>query len=304
MDFWTLFLFTCGLLDTFWPGFLGGVGAWDVAAVTGRGGGYETWRRPRDVAEATGRDGGHRTRRRSRDAAEVTARRGNREIQRSPDEAEAMGRGGGHRTRRRSPDAAEVKARRGNREIRRLPDAAEATGCGGGHRMRQRSRPEGATGRSGLTRREEDARRSRLPRLSWDHGQERRTGFLRDAGTQRQLRVTRGTPHFHEDRRSSPLLEAVGCLALERNDNRQRLGGAKAAVFFSAGSTEDAKEVPMAVMEFRELDAVLAELDESGKSVFTVLGRDVAADLRKLKICVICYEGVLPTAHEKLRNPH
>ncbi|XP_077453777.1 collagen alpha-6(VI) chain isoform X2 [Stigmatopora argus] len=128
---------------------------------------------------------------------------------------------------------------------------------------------------------------------------------------------------FHESRRRSQLLAAVRDLALERNDNRRHLGGAmrfvarhlfkrvrsgatmrKAAIFFSAGPTEDVDDVLAAVMEFRGLDVVPAvvslrnapaisramELDESGKSVFTVLGRDVAADLRKVKNCVICYD--------------
>ncbi|XP_077449286.1 uncharacterized protein LOC144068551 isoform X2 [Stigmatopora argus] len=72
---------------------------------------------------------------------------------------------------------------------------------------------------------------------------------------------------------------------------------------------QDAEEVLAAVMEFRAQDAVpivisprnvLAigraigpsmQLDESGKSVFTVLWRDVAAELREVKNCVICYAG-------------
>ncbi|XP_077580526.1 uncharacterized protein LOC144201652 [Stigmatopora nigra] len=54
----------------------------------------------------------------------------------------------------------------------------------------------------------------------------------------------------------------------------------------------------MAIMEFHELDAVPVvvllrqvgkPLNESGKWVFTVLGRDVAVDLKKLKNSVICY---------------
>ncbi|XP_057689800.1 collagen alpha-6(VI) chain isoform X1 [Corythoichthys intestinalis] len=128
---------------------------------------------------------------------------------------------------------------------------------------------------------------------------------------------------FHEYRRRSQLLEAVRNLALERNDNRRHLGAAmrfvarnvfkrvrsgammrKVAVFFSAGPTEDAEDVVTAVMEYRALDvdpAVISlrnapaisramELDDTKNSVFTVLGRDPAADLRKVKNCVICYD--------------
>lgn len=37
------------------------------------------------------------------------------------------------------------------------------------------------------------------------------------------------------------------------------------------------------------LFALLSQVDDSGNSIFTVLGRDMAADLRKVKSCAICY---------------
>lgn len=34
---------------------------------------------------------------------------------------------------------------------------------------------------------------------------------------------------------------------------------------------------------------VSSQVDESGKSLFIVLGRNMAADLRRAKNCLICY---------------
>ncbi len=34
---------------------------------------------------------------------------------------------------------------------------------------------------------------------------------------------------------------------------------------------------------------VCSQVDDSGSFIFTVLGRDMAADLRRIKNCVICY---------------
>ncbi|XP_077431453.1 collagen alpha-6(VI) chain [Vanacampus margaritifer] len=128
---------------------------------------------------------------------------------------------------------------------------------------------------------------------------------------------------FHDYRRKSQLLDAVRNVALERTSNRRQLGAAmryvahnvlkrvrsgammrKVAVFFSNGPSQDISDVVTAVMEYRALNVVPAvismrnapavsramELDDSGNSMFTVLGRDAAADLRKVKNCAICYD--------------
>ncbi|XP_061885754.1 collagen alpha-6(VI) chain isoform X2 [Entelurus aequoreus] len=128
---------------------------------------------------------------------------------------------------------------------------------------------------------------------------------------------------FHDYRRKSQLLDAVRNIALERTSNRRQLGGAmrfvahnvlkrvrsgammrKVAVFFSNGPSQDASDIVTAVMEYRALDIVPAvislrnapgisramELDDTGKSIFAVLGRDAAADLRRVKNCAVCYD--------------
>ncbi|XP_077382249.1 collagen alpha-6(VI) chain isoform X2 [Festucalex cinctus] len=128
---------------------------------------------------------------------------------------------------------------------------------------------------------------------------------------------------FHDYRRKSQLLDAVRNVALERTANRRQLGAAmrfvahnvlkrvrsgammrKVAVFFSNGPSQDVSDVVTAVMEYRALNVVPAvistrnapavsramELDDTGHSIFTVLGRDAAADLRKVKNCAICYD--------------
>ncbi|XP_061631419.1 collagen alpha-6(VI) chain isoform X2 [Phyllopteryx taeniolatus] len=128
---------------------------------------------------------------------------------------------------------------------------------------------------------------------------------------------------FHDYRRKTQLLEAVRNVALERTSNRRQLGAAmrfvahnvlkrvrsgammrKVAVFFSNGPPQDVSDVVTAVMEYRAQDVVPAvislrnapavsramELDDTGNSIFTVLGRDAAANLRKVKNCAICYD--------------
>ncbi|XP_065813644.1 collagen alpha-6(VI) chain isoform X1 [Labrus bergylta] len=128
---------------------------------------------------------------------------------------------------------------------------------------------------------------------------------------------------FHDYRRKSQLIEAVKNIALERTVNRRQLGGVmrfvgqhvfkrvraglmmrKVAVFFSAGPTQDTNDVVTAMMEYRGfkiVPAVIAlrnapaisramEVDDSRNAIFTVMGRDMAADLRKVKNCAICYD--------------
>ncbi|KAM3615127.1 uncharacterized protein V6R79_023857 [Siganus canaliculatus] len=128
---------------------------------------------------------------------------------------------------------------------------------------------------------------------------------------------------FHDYRRKTQLIESVKAIALERTSNERHLGAAmrfmgqhvfkrvrsgammrKVAVFFSGGTVRDPEEVVTAMMEFRGLDVVPAvlsltpnapvsqamALDDSGRSVFRVLGRDSASNLRSIKDCVICFD--------------
>ncbi|XP_049585447.1 collagen alpha-6(VI) chain [Syngnathus scovelli] len=128
---------------------------------------------------------------------------------------------------------------------------------------------------------------------------------------------------FHDYRRKAQLMDAVRNVALERTSNKRQLGAAmrfvarnvlkrvrsgamirKVAVFFSSGPPQDVSDVVTAVMEYRALNVVPAvislrnapalsramELDDTGKSIFTVLGRDAAADLWKVKNCAVCYD--------------
>ncbi|KAM3613790.1 uncharacterized protein V6R79_005100 [Siganus canaliculatus] len=128
---------------------------------------------------------------------------------------------------------------------------------------------------------------------------------------------------FQDYRRKTQLIEAVRNIALERTSNERHLGAAmrfvgqhvfkrvrsgammrKVAVFFSGGTVRDPEEVVTAMMEFRGLDVVPAvlsltpnapvsqamALDDSGRSVFRVLGRDSASNLRSIKDCVICFD--------------
>ncbi|KAM6995244.1 collagen alpha-6(VI) chain [Tautogolabrus adspersus] len=133
---------------------------------------------------------------------------------------------------------------------------------------------------------------------------------------------------FHDYRRKSQLIEAVKNIALERTANRRQLGAAmrfvgqnvfkrvraglmmrKVAVFFSVGPTQDANDITTAMMEYRGLKIVPAvialrnapaisramEVDDSRNAIFTVMGRDMAADLRKVKNCAICYDPCRPS---------
>uniref|UniRef100_UPI0009B39205 collagen alpha-6(VI) chain-like n=1 Tax=Monopterus albus TaxID=43700 RepID=UPI0009B39205 len=130
---------------------------------------------------------------------------------------------------------------------------------------------------------------------------------------------------FQDYHRKKQLIEVVKNIALERTANRRQLGAAmrfvgqnvfkrvragvmmrKVAVFLSNGPSEDVEDIVTAVMEYRGQDIVPAvislrnapavrramEVDDTGNYVFTVLGRvqDMAADLRKVHNCAICYD--------------
>nr|XP_046254479.1 collagen alpha-6(VI) chain-like isoform X2 [Scatophagus argus] len=128
---------------------------------------------------------------------------------------------------------------------------------------------------------------------------------------------------FQDYRLKKELIESVKNIALERTSNQLQLGAAmrfvgqnvfkrvraglmmrKVAVFFSGGRPQDTSNIVTAVMEYRALNIVPAvvslrtapvvnralEVDDSGNSIFTVLGRDMAADLRKVRNCAICYD--------------
>lgn len=132
---------------------------------------------------------------------------------------------------------------------------------------------------------------------------------------------------FQDYHRKAQLIESVKNIALERTSNRRQLGASmrfvgqhvfkrvrsgmlmrKVAVFFTNGPTQDVGDVVTSMMEYRGLNIVPAvvslknapalgraiEVDDSGNAVFTVLGRDMAADLRKVKTCVICYDPCRP----------
>ncbi|XP_068616033.1 collagen alpha-6(VI) chain [Brachionichthys hirsutus] len=134
---------------------------------------------------------------------------------------------------------------------------------------------------------------------------------------------TRSLIRFQDYRSKKQLMESVGSIALERTAGRRQLGAAmrfvghnvfkrvragammrKVAVFLTSGPTQDVGEVATAVMEYRGLGIVPAvialrnapaigramEVDDSGNSIFTVLGRDEATDLRKVRDCAICYD--------------
>ncbi|XP_040899842.1 collagen alpha-6(VI) chain-like isoform X2 [Toxotes jaculatrix] len=128
---------------------------------------------------------------------------------------------------------------------------------------------------------------------------------------------------FQDYRRKKQLIELVKNIALERTSNRRQLAAAmrfvgqnvlkrvragvmmrKVAVFLSNGPSQDVNDIVTAIMEYRALNIVPAvislrnapavgramEVDDSGNSIFTVLGRDMNADLRKVKNCAICYD--------------
>ncbi|XP_056236931.1 collagen alpha-6(VI) chain-like isoform X1 [Seriola aureovittata] len=128
---------------------------------------------------------------------------------------------------------------------------------------------------------------------------------------------------FQDYHRKKELIESVKNIALERTTNRRQLAAVmrfvgqnvfkrvrsgmmmrKVAVFLSNGPSQDVNDIVTAMMEYRALNIVPAvislrnapaigramEVDDSGNSIFTVLGRDMAADLRKVKNCAICYD--------------
>lgn len=128
---------------------------------------------------------------------------------------------------------------------------------------------------------------------------------------------------FSDYRRKGQLLEAVRNIALERTANKRHLGAAmrfvgqnvlkrvrsgamvrKVAVFLSNGETQDTSELLTAVMELRGLAVVPAvlslrsspevekalQVDDSGNSIFSVLGRNQEEDLRRIQSCAICYD--------------
>ncbi|XP_074510381.1 collagen alpha-6(VI) chain isoform X4 [Sebastes fasciatus] len=128
---------------------------------------------------------------------------------------------------------------------------------------------------------------------------------------------------FQDYRRKAQLIESVKNIALERTSNRRKLGAAmrfvgqnvfkrirsglmmrKVAVFLSNGPSQDVSDILTAVMEYRGLNIVPAvislknvpnisrmlEVDDSGRSIFTVLGRDMITDLKKVQNCAICYD--------------
>ncbi|XP_071325050.1 collagen alpha-6(VI) chain-like [Trachinotus anak] len=128
---------------------------------------------------------------------------------------------------------------------------------------------------------------------------------------------------FHDYHRKKQLIESVKSIALERTSNRRQLGASmrfvghntfkhvragktmrKVAVFFSGGVSQDSNDIVTAMMEYQALrifPVVIAlrnapgiaramEVDDSRNFVFTVLGRDPATDLRRVKNCAICYD--------------
>ncbi|XP_041843639.1 collagen alpha-6(VI) chain-like isoform X2 [Melanotaenia boesemani] len=135
---------------------------------------------------------------------------------------------------------------------------------------------------------------------------------------------------FQDYRRKSQLIEAVKNIALERTSNKRQLDATmrfvgqnvfkrvragtlmrKVAVFFTNGPPEKVDDIVTFVMEYRALNIVPAiislknapiisramEVDDSGNSIFTVLGRPqtMAADLRKIRKCAICYDPCRPS---------
>ncbi|KAM8869610.1 collagen alpha-6(VI) chain-like isoform 2-T3 [Spinachia spinachia] len=128
---------------------------------------------------------------------------------------------------------------------------------------------------------------------------------------------------FHDYRRKSQLIESVKNIALERTSKHRKLGAAmrfvgrnvfkrvragmmmrKVAVFLSNGPSQDVEDIVTAVMEYRALDIVPSvislrnaptvgramEVDDSGRSIFTVLRKDMAADLKSVQNCAVCYD--------------
>uniref|UniRef100_UPI0037E74C95 collagen alpha-6(VI) chain isoform X2 n=1 Tax=Semicossyphus pulcher TaxID=241346 RepID=UPI0037E74C95 len=141
---------------------------------------------------------------------------------------------------------------------------------------------------------------------------------------------------FQDYRRKSQLIESVKNIALERTSNQRQLGAAmrfvghnvfkrvraglmmrKVAVFLSSGPTQDTNDIVTAMMEYRGLNIVPAvislrnapaisqsmQVDDSGNAIFTVLGRDMAADLRKVKDCAICYDPCKRSEQCSIQEP-
>uniref|UniRef100_UPI0037E9B12B collagen alpha-6(VI) chain-like n=1 Tax=Semicossyphus pulcher TaxID=241346 RepID=UPI0037E9B12B len=149
---------------------------------------------------------------------------------------------------------------------------------------------------------------------------------------------TRYLIRFQDYRRKSQLIESVKNIALERTSNRRQLGAAmrfvghnvfkrvragvmmrKVAVFFSSGSSQDTNDIVTAMMEYRASDIVPAVValrnapavyramgvDDTRQAIFTVLGRsqDMAADLRKVKDCAICYDPCKRSEQCSIQEP-
>ncbi|XP_042345729.1 collagen alpha-6(VI) chain-like [Plectropomus leopardus] len=133
---------------------------------------------------------------------------------------------------------------------------------------------------------------------------------------------------FQDYRRKRQLIESVKSIAHERTTSRRNLGAAmrfvgqhifkriragvmmrKVAVFFSGGLSQDTSEIVTAMMDYRALNIVPAvvslrnapaveeamRVDDTRNFVFTVMGRDMAADLVKVKSCAICYDPCRPS---------
>ncbi|XP_070690878.1 collagen alpha-6(VI) chain-like [Pempheris klunzingeri] len=134
---------------------------------------------------------------------------------------------------------------------------------------------------------------------------------------------TKSLIRFQDYHRKAQLIESVRNIALEKTSNRRQLGAAmrfvgqnafkrirggvrmrKVAVFFSNGPSQNSSDIVPAMMEYRALNIVPAvislrnapaveralEVDDTRNSIFTVLGRDMAADLGKVKNCAICHD--------------
>uniref|UniRef100_A0A3Q3MP21 Collagen type VI alpha 6 chain n=1 Tax=Mastacembelus armatus TaxID=205130 RepID=A0A3Q3MP21_9TELE len=132
---------------------------------------------------------------------------------------------------------------------------------------------------------------------------------------------------FQDYHRKTQLINAVKNIALERTANRRHLGASmrfvgqnvfkrvragvlmrKLAFFFSSGPTQDVEDIVTAMMEYRALNIIpvvialrnmptvsqAMQIDDSGSSIFTVLGRDMSADLRKVRNCALCYDPCRP----------
>ncbi|CAL1611611.1 unnamed protein product [Knipowitschia caucasica] len=124
------------------------------------------------------------------------------------------------------------------------------------------------------------------------------------------------------------LLQAVRNIGLERTASRRRLGEAmrfvghhvlkrvrsahtlqKVALFFSNGPTQDPEELVTAVMELRANNIVpvvmslrtapnvetALKVDDSGKSIFSVLSRNKEETLKKIKNCALCNDPCSPS---------